>query len=203
MHPLTRQRTLESVLSWWSDRNPPGPTINLHAASKPLMRLLYHRAVLDVIKKNRDTPLSSEILEIYYSYVAFKYVSRSAKAAILRELQIRAVSEEEARAVAHSPVFDRVMDLLESPDSEIRRWTCKIVGNLVFHESLAGAIMTRTLCVKLVSLLDDKDIQVVEGAVYALAQITRWPDGAQRSVAANILDHLVELLESPNAGVQR
>ncbi|KAJ7831486.1 armadillo-type protein [Mycena leptocephala] len=41
MHPLTRQPTLDSVFSWWSDRNPVGPNINLHAAAKPLMSYNY------------------------------------------------------------------------------------------------------------------------------------------------------------------
>ncbi|KAJ7494023.1 hypothetical protein FB451DRAFT_1551268, partial [Mycena latifolia] len=66
---LTRQRTLESVLSWWSDSNPPGPTINLHAAAKPLMKLMYDRQALAFVKRNRGVTLSRETVEIYWSYV--------------------------------------------------------------------------------------------------------------------------------------
>ncbi|KAJ7118085.1 hypothetical protein C8R44DRAFT_738041 [Mycena epipterygia] len=71
MPPLTRQRTFQSIHSWWSDRNLPGATLNLHAASKPLMKLLYHRQVLDFIKTNRGTPLSEESLQIFSDYLAY------------------------------------------------------------------------------------------------------------------------------------
>ncbi|KAJ7232582.1 hypothetical protein C8J57DRAFT_1578934 [Mycena rebaudengoi] len=52
MPPLARQRTLESLRSWWSDRNPNlrGPTINIHAAVKPLMKFMYDRQALEFIK---------------------------------------------------------------------------------------------------------------------------------------------------------
>jgi hypothetical protein len=67
MPPLTRQDT---VLSWWSDSNPllRGPTINLHAVAKPLMRWMYHRQALELLKRNQGSPLLTETLEIYSSY---------------------------------------------------------------------------------------------------------------------------------------
>jgi hypothetical protein len=70
MPPLTRQETRTSIYSWWSDSNPllKGPTINLHAAAKPLMKRMYHRQALEFIKKNRGHPLSATTLEIYASY---------------------------------------------------------------------------------------------------------------------------------------
>ena len=71
MPPLTRQQTLESVRSWWSDSNAPGPTINLHAAAKPLMRFMYHRQALGFIKENHGHPLSMEAMEIYQSYLGY------------------------------------------------------------------------------------------------------------------------------------
>ncbi|KAJ6453362.1 hypothetical protein C8R45DRAFT_945197 [Mycena sanguinolenta] len=70
MPPLTRQRTLESVLSWWSDSNLIGPNLDLHAAAKPLMRLLYHRAVLKFIANPRDV-LTRDDVDIYCSYLAY------------------------------------------------------------------------------------------------------------------------------------
>ncbi|KAJ7132579.1 hypothetical protein C8R44DRAFT_731238 [Mycena epipterygia] len=98
--------TLQSIHSDWS-RNLPGPTLDLHAASKPLMKFLYHRAVLDFIKKHRGIPLSREVLEIHSSYLMFKYVSSSTKTAILRELGERAfASEDDARALVDSDILD-------------------------------------------------------------------------------------------------
>jgi hypothetical protein len=72
MPPLTRQDTRASIFSWWSDSNlllQYGPTINLHAAAKPLMKLMYHRQAKEFIKKNKGSPLSTEMLEIYWSYL--------------------------------------------------------------------------------------------------------------------------------------
>ncbi|KAF7350056.1 hypothetical protein MVEN_01307300 [Mycena venus] len=37
MPPLSRFETLPSIHSWWSDSNPPGATMSLHAVAKPLM----------------------------------------------------------------------------------------------------------------------------------------------------------------------
>jgi hypothetical protein len=75
MTPLTRQRTLQSIHSWWSDSNPTGPNINLNAAAKPLMKLMYHRQALGFIRKNRDIALSEDILEIYSSYLTYELPS--------------------------------------------------------------------------------------------------------------------------------
>jgi hypothetical protein len=73
MPPLTRQDTHTSIFSWWSDSNPllKGPTINLHAAAKPLMKFMYYRQALDSIRKNENSPLSTEILEISMSYLPY------------------------------------------------------------------------------------------------------------------------------------
>jgi hypothetical protein len=71
MPPLARQLTPQSVHSWWSDSNPPGATISLHAAAKPLMRLMYHRQAMRFIEDNFGIPLSQESLDIYVSYLAY------------------------------------------------------------------------------------------------------------------------------------
>jgi hypothetical protein len=70
MPPMTRQDTRTSVFSWWSDSNPllKGPTINLHAMAKPLMKRMYHRQALEFIRKNEGRPLSMATLETYSSY---------------------------------------------------------------------------------------------------------------------------------------
>ncbi|KAJ7079831.1 hypothetical protein C8R44DRAFT_754529 [Mycena epipterygia] len=102
MPSLTRQCTLDSVLSWWSDSNSlllTGPTINLHAASKPLMRFLYHWAVLDFIKKNQRIPLTEETMQIYESYLAFQYVMQRTKTMILREFGPERPSRKKTHAL--------------------------------------------------------------------------------------------------------
>jgi hypothetical protein len=74
MPPLTRTDTRASIFSWWSDSNSLlryGPTINLHAVAKPLIKLMYHRQAMEFIKKNRFRRLSTEMLEIYWSYLPY------------------------------------------------------------------------------------------------------------------------------------
>jgi hypothetical protein len=66
--------THASIFSWWSDSNSLvryGPTINLHAAAKPLMKWMYHRQAKEFIRKKEDSPLSAEMVEIYWSYLPY------------------------------------------------------------------------------------------------------------------------------------
>ncbi|KAJ6522671.1 hypothetical protein DFH09DRAFT_1330470 [Mycena vulgaris] len=99
MSSLTRQRTLDSVRSWWSDSNPTGPNINLHALAKPLMKLMYHRQALDYIAEHQFTPLSRGDMEIYASYLGFKYVSSATKIAVLTALIKKAGFQNNAETV--------------------------------------------------------------------------------------------------------
>jgi hypothetical protein len=70
-----------SIHSWWSDSNPllQGPTINLHAAAKPLMRFMYRRQALEFIRKNKGTRLSTTLLEIYSSYFPYVFLKSIAE----------------------------------------------------------------------------------------------------------------------------
>ncbi|KAF7354159.1 hypothetical protein MVEN_01103500 [Mycena venus] len=258
MQPLARQQSLPSLLSWWSDSNPPGPTINLHAAAKPFARFLYHRQALEIIRKNHGSPLSSRTLEIYSGYFPWNFVSWSTKAAILREVADRVRSSEgDACAVVESPIFPEVAQMLLSPDARVRSSSCQLlaelawwdstalaivelkpcerlvsllqqrpkpgsymegnvgiskycqmvrrrrrcyrVGNLAIHDTTAFAILELKLWAPLVSLLHDQDSDVVWRAAYALAQTAKWPDCALAVIEANTFDHILELLASPSA----
>jgi hypothetical protein len=68
-NPLARQRTRESLLSYWSDSNPPGATISIHTLAKPLMKRMYHQQALALIKENEGMALTKEMLESYSSYL--------------------------------------------------------------------------------------------------------------------------------------
>ncbi|KAF7358477.1 hypothetical protein MVEN_00898200 [Mycena venus] len=205
MQPLARQESRLSFLSWWSDSNPPGPTINLHAAAKPLARFLYHRQALQIIRKNRDSPLSTTTLEIYRGYFPWNFVSSLTKAAILRELAKRVGSSEaEARMVVESPLFPCVTQMLWSPDThwQAQSSSYNLLGKLAQHESTAPAVLELKLCPQLVSLLHDRDSRVIWRATYTLAQIALWPDGAHAVIEANAIDHILELLGSPSPDIQ-
>ncbi|KAJ7479166.1 armadillo-type protein [Mycena latifolia] len=206
MPPLARQRTLESVLSWWSDSNPAlGPTFNLHAVAKPLMKFMYHRDALAFIAKNRGTPtpLSSEDMAIYSSYLAFKYVSSSTKAEILCELGRRANTAGDARTITESFGFQLIDELLSSPVTAVCRETCGILGQLARHETTLIPLLRLKPCQRLVGLLHDKQPGVIASAAKTLSWIARSDDGAEAALSANILDSLVELLASPHPGVRK
>ncbi|KAJ7611366.1 hypothetical protein DFH06DRAFT_1244904 [Mycena polygramma] len=72
MPPLTRT---ESLHSWWSDSNLLGPTISIHAAAKPLMKLMYHRQVRSFVEKKSLIQLSGATMDLCCSYLAFKYIA--------------------------------------------------------------------------------------------------------------------------------
>ncbi|KAJ7142532.1 hypothetical protein C8R44DRAFT_865861 [Mycena epipterygia] len=127
--------------------------MSLHAASKPLMKFLYHRQVLDFIKKKCGTPLSQENLQTFSDYLAFKYLSPATKVTILEELRFRLGGEHDARALVHSPVLHQVVALLGSPEAKIRRCMPQIVGKLAVDEFTAMAVLSVNPCVELVALL--------------------------------------------------
>ncbi|KAJ6501411.1 armadillo-type protein [Mycena vulgaris] len=135
----------------------------------------------------------------------FKYLSTATKSAILMELAARVESKDDAHAVVDSWVFHQIAELLESPCAEIRRSTCWMLGKLASHESTEAPVLHLKPCLKLVSLLRDKHIRVVESAIYALSQITQWMRGAEEVVrpSLKLRDCCRGLLESPDAEVQR
>ncbi|KAJ7913980.1 armadillo-type protein [Mycena leptocephala] len=193
MPPLTRQDSRTSIFSWWSDSNPllKGPTINLHAAAKPLMKFMHHRQALDLIRKNQGSPLSTTKLEIYSSYFPWDYVSGATKAAILEELANRIdVSEGEARAVVDSPVFRHIWEMLASPDPVARGLACRLLGLLTQYEFARPSIMETRGCEQLVALLLDQDNRAVLWAMHAAAQIAHWSEGMQAMVDNKALEFI-------------
>ncbi|KAF7340152.1 hypothetical protein MVEN_01933700 [Mycena venus] len=207
MQPLARQSRI-SILSWWSDHNPglQNPaTINIHAASKPLARWMYYRQAVEVIRKSRSNPLSTETLEIYSSYFPWNFVSWSTKAAILSELADRTASEVDARAVLDSPIYPYIAQMLRSSDTRTRSASCRLLGTLASHDSTALAILESNHCEWLVFLMCDKDSGVAWEVMYALAQIANRADGAQAIVEtdAKVLDRALELLNSPSRNVRQ
>ncbi|KAJ7753051.1 armadillo-type protein [Mycena maculata] len=198
MPPLTRQPTIESLLSWWSDSNPPGASISLHAAAKPLMKLMYHQQALDFIEANRGVPLSDFNVDICSRYLAFKYISPRTQGLILDELANRCLSNTDADTVMDSAVVDSdlVEMLLQSKSSEVRRGACKLLGHLSEDQDTAAAISAGNVCGRLLSLLRDEDVDSL--AMYALACIAHWPSGAYALAVGNgeMLEPITYVLRS-------
>ncbi|KAJ7826840.1 armadillo-type protein [Mycena leptocephala] len=110
---------------------------------------------------------------------------------------------DDAQAALEAKTLDYVTELLQSPQSEVRKWTCWTVGRFAKHESTAMAVLGLKPCPQLVGLLRDQPVEVIEATMYALYEISSWSDGAQAALEAKTLDHVAELLESPQSGVQQ
>ncbi|KAJ7748959.1 hypothetical protein B0H16DRAFT_898093 [Mycena metata] len=178
-----RPPTSQSTPSWWSDRNSLGPNISIHAAAKPLIRLMYREQVRSFVKKNRETPLSRTTMDIYLSYLGYKYISPETKTFILNELTGRAEGKNDACVVAQSLLqdFELVGELLDS-NSRLRAYTCNLLGTLAsWYEP---EILETT-----VSLASDVDTKVRQSALYALAKIVESPAGAQAIRETKMWDH--------------
>ncbi|KAJ7875438.1 armadillo-type protein [Mycena leptocephala] len=195
---LLSDENIQSLHSWWSDSNSVGATISLHAAAKPLMRLLYHEQVRSFIKRNRGLALSSATIEICFSYLAFKYISPATKTLILNELEMRVESQQDALMVVQSLVvqLDLVAELLDSSDTRIRHYMCSILGTLASPSDSTSWVVE--VCPRIVSLISGNDIEVRQAALYAVARISETPHGIQALGATKIWDRFPKHLESWN-----
>ncbi|KAF7333278.1 hypothetical protein MSAN_02422300 [Mycena sanguinolenta] len=187
MPPLTRQRTPDSILSWWSDSNLVGPNINLHAAAKPLMRFLYHRAVLDFIARPRDV-LTRDDMEIYCSYLAYKYVASETKCVILVELVKRAQSHADAPTIADS-IVSLAPELLASAQKDIQRLTCWVFGALAYQDRTETALLTYA---RLAPCLhdSDKDFETVLALVRSRLALFPEPETVQPTSDEKVVEVL-------------
>ncbi|KAJ6553192.1 armadillo-type protein [Mycena capillaripes] len=107
-----------------------------------------------------------------------------------------------AQAIVQANTLDHVSKLLESRTPNIRKCTCLLIGNLAWHDSTSLTVWGLRPCAQLVALLGDEDRGVIEQATYALSQIAGWLDGAQAIVDAQMLDHILELLNSRSPDVR-
>ncbi|KAJ7764237.1 hypothetical protein B0H16DRAFT_1883516 [Mycena metata] len=203
MPSLTHSNTVQSLHSWWSDSNPVGPTISIHAAAKPLMRVMYHSQARSFIRRNRDVAVSAAVMDVYLGYLAYKYVSGATKMLVLRELSVTALSEAEAHIIvdALTPEPVLISDLLHSANAGTRLGTCRLLGRLARWASLVDNILALEVSKRLVDLTSDFLVRV--DALYALSEISQWPAGARAIVGDNILFHIPKLLEASETEVRR
>ncbi|KAJ7148357.1 armadillo-type protein [Mycena filopes] len=190
MPPLVRSRTFESLHSWWSDSNPVGATMSIHAAAKPLMKLMYHEQVRGFLKKNRGQRLSISMMDILASYLAFKYISNLTKTLVLKDILTRLeLNREDALLVAGSLMVDSdlLTQMFKSPASGIRGLVRDILGKVAFAQWHEVAVLAVQPCVQLISL-PSTDMDARNYAIYALSRIGEWPDGAQTISNAKVIE---------------
>ncbi|KAJ7161855.1 armadillo-type protein [Mycena crocata] len=100
-----------------------------------------------------------------------------------------------AQAVVDAGAQELASKLLDSRTSEVRCYTCWMLGRLARQISTAAPILAVEPCPLLVAALNDIDLRVVEGAIYALSQITGSFEGAQAVVKAAAEHLALELLQ--------
>ncbi|KAJ7172792.1 armadillo-type protein [Mycena crocata] len=191
MPPLNRQATLESIHSWWSDSNPPGATINLHTAAKPLMRWMYHRAVLAFIQRNSGLPLAEETVCIYFSYLEDKYVSDLTKSAVLAELERRITSN----SVRGPEACKTLAILLSASNRNIVRAALSTLGILIpSSPPCARAAVEAKVLDHAKELLESPDNQVRIGMSRLLAELAFHLSTVEAVLERNFCKQLVALL---------
>ncbi|KAJ7494142.1 hypothetical protein FB451DRAFT_451497 [Mycena latifolia] len=155
------------------------------------------------VKRNRGIPLSPETLEIYWSYVSWKYVSTLTKIKILKELETRTRSEKDVLVLIHSKMVDTILQLPQSAShymhSQLTGLLAAILSNVASHSKSSSAAVNEPL----VALLRDGDVNNVMLGFNFLCRITDSLAGAEGVVVANALDYLLDGLGSPSPEVRK
>ncbi|KAJ7603268.1 armadillo-type protein [Mycena polygramma] len=163
------------------------------------MRLMYHEQVRSFIKKTRGVPLSTETLEICFSYLAFKYVSPATKTLILKEMHIRLQLHEHAGLISNSFVLHRgiVGQLLHSSNPRVREHISAVLKALAVSSSASWSLDVW------MSLASDVDIEVREAARYAVDQITEGLAGKQAAANPEAWEDCYALLGNTDSRTRR
>ncbi|KAJ6469666.1 armadillo-type protein [Mycena vulgaris] len=84
-----------------------------------------------------------------------------------------------AQAATNTNVLACVTELLDSPVTAVRRWTCALLSVLAGHDIAAAVFLDARLCSQLVSLTRRHPKPAVcQSAAFTLASLTTHPDGA-------------------------
>ncbi|KAF7369624.1 hypothetical protein MVEN_00293200 [Mycena venus] len=195
MPQLTRQVSPQSIHSDWSDSKPPGATISIHAVAKPLMRLMYHQQASKYMKQDRDLPLSRENINMYLSWLEYKYVGTATKKKILEYIAKKKLSDADAFEVAQTLLLnsDVVQAFLQAVDTQLQIYACDVLVNLATNTSSAPVVLQLNPCGRLVSFLRGLNTTLTARALKALEWIADRPDGAQAVVEAGALNLVEEL----------
>ncbi|KAJ7494045.1 armadillo-type protein [Mycena latifolia] len=154
------------------------------------------------VERTRGVPLMSETVEIYSSYLSWKYVSISTKIAILEELATRAGSEDDALVLIHSNMVDTILQLPQSVSYYMRSqliWRSgAILRNVASHSKSSSAAVIEPL----MALLRDGDMKDIALMFELLMYIADSPVGAEGVMAANALPYLLDGLGSPSSPIR-
>ncbi|KAJ7488263.1 armadillo-type protein [Mycena latifolia] len=142
-----------------------------------------------------------EILDILMSYLGDEEISTSVKLWILKDLNIRATWEAQARNMAQENDLVVVIYLLHSQERSIVDSVCTLLGNLAIWKSVNAAIVLFDPCKTLVSLARLSVHGLPKQAIYALSCISNWEEGARAIADAKAEDLAANLLQSEDTEI--
>ncbi|KAJ7691051.1 armadillo-type protein [Mycena rosella] len=146
-------------------------------------------------------PLSQEILDILMWSLGDGEIPTTVKLLILKDLNIRATWEAQARNMAQENVLVVVIGLLHSKERNIVESVCSLLGNLASWKSVNAAIVMLNPCQRLVSLASLSVDVLPKQSIYALSCISKWKEGARAIADANPEDLAAKLLPSEDLEV--
>ncbi|KAJ7488257.1 armadillo-type protein [Mycena latifolia] len=146
-------------------------------------------------------PISQEILDILMSYLGDEEISTSVKLWILKDLNVRATWEAQARNMAQENVLVVVIYLLHSQERSIVDSVCTLLGNLAIWKSVNAAIVLFDPCKTLVSLARLSAHGPPKQVIYALSCISNWEEGARAIADAKAEDLAAKLLQSEDTEI--
>ncbi|KAJ7830521.1 armadillo-type protein, partial [Mycena olivaceomarginata] len=177
------------IHSWWSDSNPGlrGPTLNLHAMAKPLLRRMHDRQALGRIETSRAAHhLSSEMMLYFSSYLPHDYVFSSTKAAIL-------VEKDDAHSIVDDSIaLGQITKCWNHRRKKLRAAACGVFGSLAQHESTALKTLHINTCMHLISLLwdDNDEVALIDNAIYHVLELLASPRRKVRETLRKLVETL-------------
>ncbi|KAJ7270393.1 armadillo-type protein [Mycena rebaudengoi] len=155
------------------------------------MKLMYDWEARRFMKKDRRIPLSKTSIEIYLSYLEYKYVGASTKTKVLEYIAKKDISDDDAHQVANSVLLESTA--IEAADTQMQIYACDMLVNLTVNTSSAPVVLQLNPCGRLVFLLRANNPTVTVRALKALDWIAGRPNGGPAVIEAGTL-HLVDYL---------
>ncbi|KAJ7481284.1 armadillo-type protein [Mycena galericulata] len=107
-----------------------------------------------------------------------------------------------AQDAADATAAECILESLTSSVKTGQDWKCRMLGNLAHYKSTAMAVLELEPCAILVSLLPHPNVAVRAGAIFALAEISQWPDGSVAVASTDVLMHISALLEDSHQDME-
>ncbi|KAJ6592647.1 armadillo-type protein [Mycena capillaripes] len=103
---------------------------------------------------------------------------------------------EGAQAVAEVTTPKYLANFLHWSDAKTLKWTCEFLRNLLSHAPLVPYLSSVAIQLVTKIAVYDNDLGARRNAVYALSQLSSWPDCAKAAAEAGVLESVADLLDS-------